>query len=415
VILTGLRTGPLAQREFRLLFGGRVVSMFGNQIAPIGLAFAVLGLTGSKSDLGLVLAARSLPQVLFLLFGGVLADRFPRHRVMVTSDAVSWASQGALAALLLSGHAQLWHLLALAAVNGASSAFFLPASSGIVPQTVPAEQLQQANALLRLGLNASAIIGPALGGILVAATSPGWALAADAASFALGALFVVRMRVRHLPQLLPPSMLRELAEGWREFRSRTWLWTIVLQFAVVNAAFGGALNVLGPVQAQRYLGGAAAFGIVLSAEAVGFAGGALLMLRFHPRRILLAATLGMLVSAAPLILLGIPTALVAITAAALVAGIGMEIFGVLWDTAMQQEIPSEKLSRVYSYDGFGSFVLVPVGLAVAGPIAGAVGIRTAIWGGAALIVAATLAVLFVRDVRELERKDVAAERNLGAV
>lgn len=395
--------GALAEREFRLLFLGRTVSMIGNQVAPVGLAFAVLRLSGSKSELGLVLAARSLPQVLFLLFGGVFADRLPRHLVMVASDAVSALSQGALAALLLTGHAQLWHLLALSAVNGASAAFFFPASTGIVPQTVSPGRLQQATAVLQVGLSGAAILGPALGGLLVAVSSPGWAVAADALSFAIGAVFVARMRGGAASRLEQRSLLRELAEGWREVRSRSWLWAIVLQFSIVNAVFAGAVNVLGPVQAQAHLGGAPAFGAVLSSEAVGLVCGGLLALRWHPQRILLVATLFVFASVAPLVLLGIPAALALIAIASFLAGIGFALFGIFWLMALQQQIPSARLSRVSSYDALGSWVLIPLGLVVAGPLAGAIGIRDAIWGGAALIAIATALVLLVRDVRELRR------------
>ena len=181
------RLGPLHEREFRLLFTGRTISMAGSAMAPVALAFAALDLTGSNTDLGIVLAARQLPVILFLLIGGVISDRLPRHRVMVLSNLVSGASQACVAALILTGHAQIEELAALAAVNGMSSAFFFPASSGIVPQTVPLGLLQQANATLRLGLNGTSIIGAAIGGILVAAIGPGWAIAVDAASYGIAA------------------------------------------------------------------------------------------------------------------------------------------------------------------------------------------------------------------------------------
>jgi MFS family permease len=398
------RFGPLAQHQFRLLFGGRVVSMLGNTIAPVGLAFAILDLTGSKSDLGIVLAARQVPQAVFILFGGVISDRLPRNRVMVGSSLLSAASQGTVAALLLSGDARLWHLVALSAVNGTSSAFFFPASQGILPQTVPASQLQEANALLRLGLNACAIAGPAIGGLLVAASAPGWALAFDAVTFALGAVFVAAM---HLPRVSSApgaaNMLRELHDGWREFRARTWLWVIVLQFSLVNAAASGVTQVLGPVQADRHLGGAGPYGVVLACGAAGFVTGGLVMLHWRPQRMLLVATVAVFAEAPLLVAWGFPAAVVTLAALNFLLGLGVEIFGVLWDTTMQQEIPGEKLSRLYAYDLLGSIALVPVGLAVVGPIADVVGVQAACWGSAALLVLATAPVLLVRDVRELSR------------
>jgi MFS family permease len=399
--LSGL--GPLRERQFRLLFLGRFVSFLGNGIATIALAFAVLDLTGSKADLGFVLAARSLPQVVFLLVGGIWADRLPRHQVMVVSSIVSGASQGAIAMLLLTHHARIWHLIELAAVNGASSAFFFPASQGVIPQLVADDVRQQANALLRLALNVALIGGSAFGGFLVAAIGSGWAIAFDAATFGLAAVFIGALR---LPpgQLEAASFLDDLREGWLEFRGRTWLWTIVLQFSVVNAAVTGAFNVLGPVVAQRDLGGAGPWGIVLAAQNLGFVAGGLLALRFRPRRMLFVATLAILAGGPSLIALGIPLPLLAIAAFALVSGVGIETFGVLWDTTMQQEIPPAKLSRVYSYDALGSFVLIPIGVAVVGPLAEVVGTRAALFCAAGLLYAATLPVLAVREVRTLERR-----------
>jgi len=397
------RLGPLAERDFRLLFLGRVVSMLGNAIAPVALAFAVLDLTGSKSDLGFVLAARSIPQVVFLLFGGVWADRLPRHRVMVVSSLVSGASQGAVALVLLTHHAALWHLIALGAVNGASSAFFFPASTGVIPQTVSAPLLQQANALLRLAINASWIAGAAIGGLLVAASGPGWAILIDAATFALGAVFIGLMRLPAGLRMEGSTVLAELREGWGEFRSRTWLWAIVAQFSIVNAAETGALNVLGPVVARRDLGGAGAWGLILALQSAGLVAAGFLMLRFKPRRMLFVATLGVFCFCLPATALAAPAPLAVIGVAAFVAGFGVEIFGVLWDTTMQQEIPPEKLSRVYSYDALGSFVLIPVGLAAAGPVADAIGVRATLLGAAALVLVATVPVFAVGDVRRLRR------------
>jgi MFS family permease len=374
-------------------------------MAPTALAFAVLDLTGSRSDLGFVLAARALPQVVFLLVGGVWADRLPRHHVLVGSSLLSGATQGTLAVLLLTGDARIWHLLVLSAANGTSSAFFFPASAGIVPQTVGPHLLQQANALLRLALNASFIGGAAVGGVVVAGAGSGWAVAVDALSFALGAVFIAAMRLPHGLRIEGSNALRELAEGWREFRSRTWLWAIVVQFSVLNAAVNGAFNVLGPPVARQHLGGAAAWGAILTCESAGLLIGGLLMLRLRPRRMLYVATLCMLLAALPSLLLGFPAPVAAVAAGALVMGAGLEVFGVLWDTSMQQEIPVDRLSRVYAYDALGSFALIPVAQAAAGPVSDAVGTRATLWGASALVVAATLPVLAVRDVRRLRRRD----------
>ena len=404
-LIDRLRAGPLGQRPFRLLFLGRTTSFVGSAFANIALAFAVLELTGSKADLGYVLAARSIPTVIFLLAGGIWADRLPRHLVMVVSNVISGVTQAAIAVLLLSGHAQIWQLIALAAVNGMSSAFFFPAASGIVPQTVPQSMLQSANAVLRLGQNSSWIIGAALGGLVVAATSPGIGVAVDAATFFLAALFVGLIRLPRELRMEASNFFAELGEGWQEFRSRIWLWVIVLQFGFVNAIEQGTEAVLGPAIAKDHFGGAAGWGLVLTVQSLGLVAGGLILLRLRPRRLLLAATLGVLLTIPFLLALAGPLPLPAVIALAALAGVGVEIFGVLWDTTMQQEIPAEKLSRVYSYDALGSWVLIPLGLAIAGPVAEAIGTRETILGATAISLTATLAVLFVRHVRTIERRD----------
>jgi MFS family permease len=399
-----IELGPLRERSFRLLFFGRTIYFIGGAFANVALAFAVLDLTGSKTDLGLVLAARSLPQVLFLLVGGIWADRLPRHRVMVFSNVVSGLSQGAIALLLLTGQAEVWHIAALAAVNGTSSAFFFPAATGIVPQTVPKGMLQQANAILRLGQNASWVGGAALGGLVVAATSPGIGIAVDAASFLVAAVLVAMIRLPSTLRMEASNFFAELTEGWREFSSRTWLWVIVLQFGFVNAMILGVEGVLGPAVAKEHLGGAAAWGLILTAQSLGLIAGGLLLLRLRPRRLLLAGTLGFLLTIPfPLGLAG-PLPVAALILLAAIAGIGLEIFGIMWDTTMQQEIPQEKLSRVYSYDALGSFVLIPLGVAIVGPVSELIGTRDTILAAASISLTATLAVLLVRDVRTIERR-----------
>src|SRR6185503_2894621 len=268
-LLARLSLGPLAERDFRLLFLGRTISLFGTAFAPIALAFAVIELTGSPSDLGLVLSAYMLAHLVFLLAGGVWADRLPRNLVMVTSDLLSGAAQAIAAVLLLSGAAQTWYLVVLGAIRGGVSAFFMPASTGLVPQVVSAGRLQQANALLSLSRNSTRIAGVALAGILVATIGPGWALALDGATYALGALFVGMLHARAPVAPGNREFLRELAEGWREFRSRYWLCVTIVQFALINAYAIGAFLVLGPFVAEEHLGGATAWGLILAAEAAG--------------------------------------------------------------------------------------------------------------------------------------------------
>jgi MFS family permease len=397
-------SAPLRQREFRLLFAGRTISLVGSAIAPVALAFAVLDLTGSKTDLGLILFCREVPLVVFLLVGGIWADRLPRNRVMMGANVVSASAQATTAALLITGNAEVWHLAALAAVNGGASAFFFPASAGVVPQTVPAPLLQQANALLQLAMNTAMIGGAAIAGFLVAGIGSGWAIAVDAATYLLAAAVIGSMRLPAVVREHASNFLHELSIGWREFRSRTWLWAIVLQFSFMLMVVLGALSVLGPVVADEELGGAKAWGVILTGLAAGQVAGGLIGLRFRPRRMLLAATLAILAFPLPLVALGFPLSVPAIVAVAFVAGVGNEIFGLLWHTTMQQEIPRDKLSRVYSYDALGSIGLVPLGYALAGPAADAFGVQATLWGAAAIGLGVTLLVLLVHDVRTLERR-----------
>jgi MFS family permease len=322
---------------------------------------------------------------------------------MVASNVVSGISQAGVAVLLLAGHARLWELAVLAALNGGSSAFFFPASIGIIPQTVPAGMLQQANATLRLAINSTSITGAAIGGIVVAATSPGIAIAVDAASYGLAAIAIGLMRLPASLRMEGSSVLHDLREGWRDFWSRPWLWAIVIQFGLVNAAVSGTQAVLGPAVAKEKLGGAAGWGVVLAAESIGVVLCGLLMLRWRPRRILRVATYGAFSLVLILIAMAIPAPLPIVVAAAFLTGFGVEIFGVLWDTAVMQEIPQEMLSRISSYDALGSWVLMPLGFIAAGPLADAIGIRATFIAAAVLTVVATGLVLLSRDVRTLER------------
>jgi MFS family permease len=397
------RLGPLAERPFLILFVGRTVSMLGSAIAPVGLAFAVIELTGSPSDLGLVLAATFIPQVVFLLIGGVWADRLPRHLVMVVSDLVGAASQAAVAVLLLVGAAQVWHLVVLAAVRGIASAFFVPASSAVVPQTVGQGQLQKANALLALSRNGTGILGAAGGGALVAAVGPGWALAGDAATYLLGAVIIAFLRLPAPTVELRQRFVRELRDGWQEVRSRPWLWTVIAQFTFINAFSWAAFFVLGPFVAEDDLGGPAFWGLILTAQACGMLVGGVVALRYRPRRPLFVGNVAVLCIALPLASLALPTGRALIAAAAFAAGAGIEFFEIMWVTTLQERIPEARLSRVTSYDWLGSFVLVPLGTIGIGPLAAAIGIEHTLWVAAGIVVTATLAALCVPDLRRLSR------------
>ena len=398
---------PFRSRPFRLLFGGRLADNLANAVAPIALAFAVLDLGGSATVLGLVLAARTVPMVLLVLFGGVVADRLPRHLVLVAANTVSAGTQALVAVLLLTGSAELWHLAAIEALNGVSSAFMMPASSGLTPQTVPASQLQPANALLRLGHNFAFITGSAAGGALVALSGSGWAFALDAVLFGLGAVLLGRIRLPANARLVATSILTDLREGWTEFRSRTWLWVVVVQFAFVNAAWSGSTSALGPVVADDTIG-RAAWGLVLAALTAGMVAGGLFALRWQWDRPLLIGTVAVFLEVPLLLVLGLEPRTAPLLAAAFVAGIGLETFGVAWDVSMQSNIPAHRLSRVYAYDWFGSLVFIPVGLIVAGPLSALVGVEATIVGAGVVIavsIAITLSVPSVRNLRRVNEAD----------
>ena len=395
---------PLQDREFRILFFGRLISMAGSAVAPIALAFAVLELTGSATDLGIVLMSATLPQILFLLVGGIWADRIPRNLVIVGANVVNGVVQVALAGLLLAGAAELWHLAALSAVRGVALAFWFPAQQGLVPQTVRPERLQRANAYLSLSMNTTNVLGAALGGVLVAATSPGVALALDGVSYFASAAVLMFMRLPRARGLEVPRFVAALSEGWREFRGRKWLWVVVSQHAMQNAFVLGAFTVLGPLVAHRYLDGAVSWGFILGAQSLGFVAGGVIAMRHRPARPLLASALVPLPFAAVIASLaaGVPT--LAIAAAAVGGGVGFAVSGVLWETTVQQQVPQDRLSRVVSYDALGSFAAIPLGYAIVGPLSDAIGIATTLWLASGILLASIAVQVSVREVRDLRAR-----------
>ncbi|MFI9829177.1 MFS transporter [Streptomyces sp. NPDC051913] len=388
-------------QRFLLLLSARVVSVLGNGFARVALAFAVLALPGASAGrLSLVLACQALPQLVFVLVGGVIADRMSRSRLMVLADVLGALAYAGLAVMVLSGHAPLAGMCLLAVAAGTATALFAPAMDGLVPLLVPTARLQQANGLLRMGTNASLLLGLALSGVTVALVGAGWALALNAASFAVSAALTARLPVAARPRGRT-SGWSELREGWREFASRQWLWVVVAQSAVVVAALNADVGVLGPLMAERHLGGARAWSVVVAAQAVGTIGGAGLAARVRVRRPLLVAVLCMFPAAVPIALLSARAPVWTIAAAMFTAGVASDVFGVLWATTVQREIPEHLLSRVSSYDWFGSLTLAPLGLLVAGPVAAAVGIGPALAGCSALVVLATAGALLSPQVRTL--------------
>jgi len=397
---------PLRFGAFRWLLAGRTINALGNAFAPIALAFAVLDLTGSASDLGLVVGSRTVVNVAFLLFGGVLADRMPKHLLMVTSSVAAAATQGAVASLVLSHSATIPLLMGLSAANGMVAALAQPASASILPLTVTAEVRQQANAVNRLFLNAAAILGAPVAGIVVAAVGPGWGIVVDATTFVISALCFLALRVPDPARTgVPnrPHIIADLRTGWSEFRSRSWLWVVVAGFCVMNAAWSGGLFVLGPVVADQTIG-RRAWGFVLAAQTAGMIIGGLIAMRLRLRRLLYFGVATCFPYALPLLALGTFPRVYVLVPCAFVAGLMIEQFGVAWETTMQEHVPADKLARVYSYDMVGSFVAIPIGQVIAGPIAAVAGREATLIGAAVLMTASFIAILSSRDVRTLRHE-----------
>jgi len=409
--MTGLRYrrsvhrwfGVLAHRDFRLYFIGRATSLIGTGMIPVALSFAILGRGGSTSEVGWVLSADVLPLALFLLVAGVLADRINRRAVMLGADLLRCAAQGVLGGWLLLGHPPLWGFLVLEFVVGIGTAFFTPAMTGLIPQVTTPETLHQANALNGAAQWGGTLIGPAIAGVLVATAGAGWAVAADAVSYAIGGVCLVRLRVgwSGADGVRDESIARQLVTGWREFRSRTWLWSVVAQFCTLGLIVFPPFFVLGAVVAKHSLGGAVGWGIVLACQGAGATLAAVTMLRVQPRRPMLAGELAMIGWAVILVALALRAPIALMSVCGFVSGIAFGVFGPVWDTTMQRQLPPEVLSRASAYDWFGSMVLLPIGFAIEGWISSWLGVDGALWLGATWLLVTIAAVLAIPSVRRM--------------
>jgi MFS family permease len=388
----------LRRRDFRLLFLGQGVSVLGDRMVVVALAFAVIHLGGSASEVGLVLAGGWGPLVLTVLAGGVVADRTSRRAVMVTADLVRIVSQGTMAALVITGAAEIWMLAVLAGITGAATGFFNPASTGLLPEVVSEEELQPANALRSTAVSGSEILGPAVAGALVAAAGAGWAIAVDAGTFAISAVCLAMLRPPAREAREPASFVSDLREGWVAFRSRRWVWSVVAYFAIGNLLWG-AWSALGPSVAERDLGGAAVWGTILAAVGVGALVGSVLATRARPRRPLLLVALMEGLFGLPLAFLAAAAPAPLLAFSAFLSGVGLMLGMSVWESTLQRHIPAESLSRVSAYDWFGSYAFYPLGLAMWGGLAGAIGIHAALWLAFGLLATAAAALLAVPDIR----------------
>ncbi|HVT71295.1 MAG TPA: MFS transporter [Trebonia sp.] len=393
-------------------------------MGSVAVAFAVLGTGGTATELSVVFAANIVPQVLFTLGGGVIADRMGRRVVMMTADIARFAAQGALAAAILFGHPSVWLFIVAALVVGTGSAFFQPALTGLTVLFLPRDRLGDANAAMGMARPGAQIAGPALAGVVIAvigtasasapgpggaasAVGPAAVIAVDAATYAVSALALLSLRLP--PRTAPPapgrSLLRDLADGWSEFASRDGLWTGTIQFALFNLVTWGPYLVLGPVLAREYLGGAQAWGAVLACYGAGAIVGGALALGRRFRRPLLVATIATFGYALPPGALALRLPLAAVAGAAVLAGLGSAFGRAVWTTVEQQRIPEAALSRVGAFNTVGAFAFGPVAFIAGAQVAAALGTRTVLGFGAGWSVLCTLAVLAVPSVRAMTWRD----------
>jgi hypothetical protein len=393
-------THPLTDPQFRWFFAGRLVSLTGSSMVWVALTFAVLEASGSTTDLSIVVAAYTIPLTLFQLVGGAAADRFSRSTVLVVSHLGSAVAQTVAAVLLLTGSYSLVALAALAVLNGTSQALGQPALVGIVPELIDRPLIQRANALLGATRNATKVLGPAMAGLVVVGAGGGWAVAVDAASYLIAAACLARLRLPAPVRAAGASAVRDLREGWSVFTSLSWVWTASLAFGLINFLQAGAWGVLGPVLAENTIG-PGGWGVVLSANAAGYLVSSVVLYRVTFRRLLFVGHVFAVLGALPLVLLGLGVAVPLLVAGSFLAGIALGVYGIAYETSLQEHVPGDSLARVASIDNLGSLVPVPLGQLAVIPIAGAFGDAQVALAAGVLYAVAAAVVLAVRSIRQL--------------
>jgi len=405
----------LRHREFRLLWFAQSFSVIGDRIITVALALFITDLTGNATDLGLVLAAHALPLVAFLLIGGVWADRLPRKQLMVVTDAIRFVLHGTLAALIFLGEAEVWQVIVIEVLFGTAEAFFRPAATALIPQTVPEEEIQPANALIGMSNNIAEFAGPALATVLVLGVGAGTAFAIDAATFVVSALFTIRIRPRRRELTAEEEaaaeresgagLWGEVRAGFAEVRSRVWIWATLASFSVTLCFGVGPFFVLGPLVAEQQYDSIGIFGVMEACLGLGLIVGSLLAIRWRPlhpmRMAMIFACLwppGVILFAA-----GVPLGIV--LPIVVVGGLGLALFETFWLTALAERIPPDKLSRVTSYDWMASLGLLPLGFVLAGPLADSFGAVEVLLVGTVLATVASLAGILPRETRMLRRID----------
>ncbi|MFF3644027.1 MFS transporter [Streptomyces sp. NPDC002564] len=392
---------PLRVPAFRRFLLAQLISAIGSAMAPLALAYAVIGAGGGAGALGLVLATSTVPTVLFLLVGGVLADRVSRSRLLFLGNLLAAAAQGALALVVGTGAASTGAIAGCGFVSGVAVAFTTPAAQGVLARLVEPDRLQQANALLRLPTNAVKVVGPVVGGLIVAFAGPAWALGLDAVTFAAAALLLLGLRLG--APVGRGGALADLRAGWSGFRARTWLWTYTAAGTVLVAAWLAGYQLLGPIVAEREYAGARTWGLVQGAFALGLLAGTVVCLRWKPQRLLVVAVVASSGLALPLAALACALPLPWLLLGAVLAGITLDIAGVTWVTAFQQQVPDAELGRMSSFNQVGERLAIPLSYLVVALVSPVFAARSVLLVCTGIIVAATLLNLCVRDIHRIRR------------
>jgi MFS family permease len=392
---------------FLQMFAARSISNLGNGVSPVALAFGVLSIQGADAaSLSAVMAARTFPILILLIVGGAVADRYGRARVMGLSDIALSVLILIAAISFIINSPSVWLLILVGVVSGVLNGIWYPAFAGLTPIVVPNDKLQSANSVIGFGSNFSFMAGTALGGLIVGFFGVGWALAFDALTFLVaGALILPLSKLKQVGQLEKgesSNVLKDIKVGWGEFSSRSWLVSVAVGFAFVNLAFEANWAVLGALQSQESFNGAIGWAQILGALSFGMIVGVVIANRSRPKYPLRAAMLMTLFIPVFLFAIAIPLSLPWVMLAAVGAGMGLDYFYVLWMTTVQTKVPEESLSRVNSYDAFGSFLFGPIGIAVAGPLALIYGLQATMLTSASITLVAILLALMVPSVRKLE-------------
>jgi MFS family permease len=392
----------LRHRDFRYLFFGQSASAIGDQVVIVALALYITAETGSATDLGLVLAAQTVSLVALLLFGGVWADRLPRHLIMIAADLARAALHAVLAVLILTGGATVAEMVVIELLFGAARAFFQPAYTGLMPQITPEDEIQEARALTEVSIDVAFLLGPALGTLLVLAIGAGEAFALDSATFVFSALMLARVRPRPRGETRAPApMVHELRDGFREVRSRPWVWVTIVALAGAVLCVYAQWYSLAPLVSKDLYGSAGVFGVLEAVAGAGAVCGGVLALGWRPARPLAIGLLLVLAWPVQDIVFALGAPLPVVVVCALGTGFGWSLLGVFWETSLARHIPPHALSRVSSYDWMGALALLPVGFVIAGPLASLFGARTVLAVGGVCGLVLLLAALVPRSTREL--------------